>query len=425
MGRYVRNAGVRNLYKRGKVFYRVTLGKWESLHTSFKREAIARLREAEERDIAKKFLKQAGLEDVAAKLGRVEEKLEKIAAQPEQVATQQPEQKSLAPSIAKVERGDFVAASKAFLKQIPSSSKKTAGMWKTCNNALVGILQGATEFAEQDLKGMDLWEKFERITPSGVWNLYKDGAVGAPAPDQPLLHRKRAGKGAGNSSLNHLSAYLRKLVPYFAEMDFLPKHFIKNAEGIPKQEVHKRNPRIPTPDEMDHLAKEWESQDPKSAELLQFLRYSGARIAAALDKIKGLRWGMVDLDNRDFVLHQKGDKRHRVPIGPQLVALLRNMKKRAGGDTNALVFDFTSTDEDRAQFIMKAAAKKVGGNVVDMTHFHALKHYFKSVHQAAGTSDRTSDLLTFNKPAERSGSGDVYRHADYELMRQAVEKVRL
>ena len=130
MGRYVRNAGVRNLYKRGKVFYRVTLGKWESLHTSFKREAIARLREAEERDIAKKFLKQAGLEDVAAKLGRMEEKLEKIAAQPEQVATQQPEQKSLAPSIAKVERGDFVAASKAFLKQIPSSNKKTVGMWK-------------------------------------------------------------------------------------------------------------------------------------------------------------------------------------------------------------------------------------------------------------------------------------------------------
>ena len=134
---------------------------------------------------------------------------------------------------------------------------------------------------------------------------------------------------------------------------------------------------------------------------------------------------MVDLDNRNFILHQKGDQEERVPMGTQLVELLSNMKESAACDTNALIFDFTSTDEDRAQSVMMDAAKNVGGNVTDMTHFHALKHYFKSIHQAAGTPDRTSDLLTFNKPSTRDGSGDDYRHCDYEVMRKAVDEVRL
>ena len=59
--RYVRNDGIRGLYKRGKIFYRLKGGKWESLGTTVRREAIKLKRQLDERDIALKFQKITGL----------------------------------------------------------------------------------------------------------------------------------------------------------------------------------------------------------------------------------------------------------------------------------------------------------------------------------------------------------------------------
>lgn len=44
---------------------------------------------------------------------------------------------------------------------------------------------------------------------------------------------------------------------------------------------------------------------------------------------------------------------------------------------------------------------------------------------ARETNYYISDLLTFNAPAGRRGSGDVYRHDAYDVMRQYVERVTL
>jgi len=82
--RYVRNDGIRGLYKRGKIFYRLKGGKWESLGTTVRREAIKLKRQLDERDIALKFLQKNGLGELEASLRRVEEKVDAISTAPAQ-----------------------------------------------------------------------------------------------------------------------------------------------------------------------------------------------------------------------------------------------------------------------------------------------------------------------------------------------------
>jgi hypothetical protein len=112
-------------------------------------------------------------------------------------------------------------------------------------------------------------------------------------------------------------------------------------------------------------------------------------------------------------------------MGPQLRLLLLRWKEHTGSEGDARIFPFGSTREDRAQEILKEVASGLGGALKDIHHFHAFRHYFKTQHQRQGTPDHISDRLTFNAPTGRRGSGDVYRHDEYAVMRQSVERVRL
>jgi hypothetical protein len=59
--RYVRNAGIKKIYRRGKVYYYVKHGKWISLLTRDQSEARRQLERLREQEIGLKFLKKSGL----------------------------------------------------------------------------------------------------------------------------------------------------------------------------------------------------------------------------------------------------------------------------------------------------------------------------------------------------------------------------
>jgi integrase len=384
--RYVRNVGIKNLYRRGKVYYYLKYGKPISLHTRVRSEARRLLEQLNEQAIGLKFLEKTGLLQV----------LKNHAQNPE----------SLAPSFVKSRRPDFATFTRGFVARIACSSEDTRRMWRTCNNSLIELLGTIREFNGENFGSLDAWQKFLKLSPTGIWNALKE-------------------QGKGPATLNHFAAYLRILVPHLVERGFVPAWFESNLKGLKRLEVHARNPVIPTAEEMETLLSRCEARDWELGQMLRFFAYSGARKGAALGKVTGLIWSRIDFQHRNITLWQKGDQKRTVPMGPQLSQLLARWKARTGGEGEARVFPFGSNKENRAQKILKSVAQELGGSVAGMYHFHAFKHYFKTAHQRQGTPNDISDLLTFNRPAGRAGSGSVYRHGEYDVMRERVERVRL
>jgi integrase len=313
---------------------------------------------------------------------------------------------SLAPSLAKSRRPDFATFTRGFVARMSCSSEETRRMWRTCNNSLIKLLATIRQFEDEDFSSLDPWEKFLKLSPTGIWTALKK-------------------QGKGPATLNHVAAYLRILVPDLIEQGWAPPWFERNLKGLKRLEVHARNPIIPTAEEMESLLSRCEARDWELGQLLRFFAYSGARRGAALGNITGLVWSRINFDHREITLWQKGDQKRMVPMGGQLCDLLARWQKHTSGSGEQRVFPFGSTREDRAQEILKSVAEELGGPLAGMHHFHAFKHYFKTQHQRQGTPNDISDLLTFNRPAGRRGSGSVYRHGEYEVMRQCVERVTL
>jgi hypothetical protein len=408
----VRNAGHRNFYRRGRVYYRVKFGVWTSLRTTDRREALKRVRELETLEITAKALEKLGL---IARLHALEERIAEI--RPAAVT-----ENSLAPWNAKTERSDFATELQEFLSRMPTVAKGTKTMWGTAKNNLVRLLSNLTTFEGTAVTGTN-WEKFETLTPTGVWNAFR---AQAKPPRGKNPHYAAPQEKTGNSSANHMASFLRQFVPDFAERGFLPPSFISNAQSIPTLKVHPRDPRIPSPLQMDEFLRKCEERDWDIGQLLRFLAYSGARKATVFERERAVRWDQVDFEAGDIILQQKGDVRRRVPMGPQLHEVLRQWKIcRPPDEVDPRVFPFGSGREDRALEILKDVARHLGGSVSDMTILHSLKHYFKTQHQRQGTPDEVSDFLTFNSPSARRGSGNTYRHDSYSQARHWVQRVRL
>jgi integrase len=392
--RYVRSAGIKYLYRRGKIYYYVRHGKWTSLHTADRREARRRLAKLLEQAVTAKFLNESGLGHL----------LRAFAQNPS--APQGGQSGFLAANFANVHRPEFAAFTERFLARLTGPESQTPRMWKTCNNTLLELLRTLPEFGKEDLRGLDVWTKFLTLTPSGLWKALQL-------------------QGKGPSSLNHFASYLRKLVPKMVELGFAPASFATDAQGIKKLEVKAREPFIPSPTDMELLLRKCEDYDWELAQLPRAMVYSGARCGAFLHPKTGLRWPQVDFEHRDIIFTQKGNKRARVPMGPKLYQLLKRWQEHTGGHGDSLVFPFGSSKQDRIQAILKKACAELGGSLRDMNHFHAFKHYHKTQHQLAQMPDHISDFLTFNVPAGRRESGAVYRHADYEIARRWTERAKL
>lgn len=370
--RYVRNAGIPTLYKRGKVYYRVAGGVWESLRTSDKREAKRRLKELAERDIAKRFLAKAGLEGLAEKLDRVEKKIDQIATAPEQ--------KSLAPTFAKpLNRKSFAIEAQRFFETLACGREQTKKNSGTYHRTLVKLVAEAKTVGTEDVSGLDGWEKFERLGPSGIYGCYEAA-------------------GAGSASLYQFCCYLRKIVPDFCAKGFLPSWHLQNLENLPHVQTPGRDLHVPEPRWMAKLVARCKELDPESGELIEAFVNTGVRRSAFLGK-EGLRWENVDFGEKLFTIHLKGGKKHVLPMNGPFFRLLKSRLKRSDG--KGLVFPFGSTREDNTQEALKTASAELGRELRDMHFFHALRHYFRTQHMRQGTPTRICDALTGHSPPRR------------------------
>jgi hypothetical protein len=70
----VRNVGVKNLYRRGKVYYYVAHGKWTSLGTRDRSEARRQVAKLQEQQVALKFLRESGLLEILQEQVRYDSK---------------------------------------------------------------------------------------------------------------------------------------------------------------------------------------------------------------------------------------------------------------------------------------------------------------------------------------------------------------
>jgi integrase len=270
----VRNAGLKNLYRRGKVYYYVKHGKWISLLTRDRSEARRQLERLHEQELGLKFLKKSGLLEI----------LKNQAQNPD----------SLAPSFAKARRPDFRKFTRGFVARMACSIEDTRRMWKTCNNSLIQLLATIRQFEGEDFGSLGPWEKFLKLTPTGTWSVLKR-------------------QGEGPATLNHFAAYLRNLVPHLVERGLAPAWFESNLKGLKRLEVHARTPVIPTAEEMESLLARCEAHDWELGQLLRFFAYTGARRGAALGNTTGLVWSRIDFDHRTITLWQKGDQKRMVP----------------------------------------------------------------------------------------------------------------
>ena len=105
--RYVRNVGIKNLYRRGKVYYYVAHGRWTSLGTRDRAEARRQLAKLREQQITLRFLKKSGLL-------LLQKQPQNDARVPNSDAGG-----SLAPTFAKAALPDFAQFTREFVARMP------------------------------------------------------------------------------------------------------------------------------------------------------------------------------------------------------------------------------------------------------------------------------------------------------------------
>lgn len=106
-------------------------------------------------------------------------------------------------------------------------------MYATARNNLLKLFTRLRDAGEVKPDFSD-WAIVETLQPSGLWNAF----------------RKHGGR---DPSANHFQALLRKLIPHLVENGWLSRSLAPNALSIPKLVIPPRNPRIPSPAEMEAL----------------------------------------------------------------------------------------------------------------------------------------------------------------------------
>jgi hypothetical protein len=260
-----------------QVYYRVRYGVWVSLRTTNRREALKRLRDLEAQELTANALKKLGL---IARLDALEQKISQVQTLPKEPG-------SLASCPANEDRGDFAVRLDECISRMQDLSAPTKTMWRTQRNKLVKLLSSITDFGTLDLRGLDLWEKFEKLEPSGAWNA------------NPRVR-------PGHSNANQMASFLRKFVADFVGRGFLPARFIANANTIKKLQVHARMPKLPSPAQMEEFLARCEQHDWKIGKMLRTLAYSGARKGIIFNRQRAQGWDNVDFETRAITFWQRG-----------------------------------------------------------------------------------------------------------------------
>jgi integrase len=129
--------------------------------------------------------------------------------------------------------------------------------------------------------------------------------------------------------------------------------------------VNPRTIRVPSVEVVEEFLQMVESEDPDGGAFLRFLTCSGVRLNGGI----GLRWKDIDFAAVEMNVLQKGGKRKIIPMTAEAVAVL---KSREG---KVKPFDLDQNAVERLERRMKRFAE---GFDIDLTFFHAFRHYFAS-----------------------------------------------
>ncbi len=267
------------------------------------------------------------------------------------------------------------------------------------DSGLVLLSAGTREMAARGKRAIARfatgWANFE---PVRIWSEYRATGIG------------RQGKELG-SAANHLRWYLMKFVPWSVKRGFLGEDALESLAKIPRLKVNPRRIRVPSAAVVGEFLAMVESEDADGGAYLRFLTSTGLRRSGAAD----LAWSDIDFAEGTMAVTQKGGRKKVIPMTPEAVAVLRGRH----GLPRPWAMDIKAIE--RLERRMKRFAKGLG---IDLTTFHAFRHYFASRCLLAG--------LTVQEVATLLGHSDggvlvlqTYGHICGAHLRQAVAGLRL
>ena len=221
------------------------------------------------------------------------------------------------------------------------------------DRGLILLAKGTKEMAVRGRKAIERFAKgWEDFSPVAIWNDYRETGL------------ERQGALLG-SAANHLLWYLGKFIPWAAKRGFVGADAMESLAEIPRLSVNSRTIRVPSVEVVEEFLAMVESEDPDGGAYLRFLTTSGVRLSGGI----GLRWKDIDFAAAQMALVQKGGKRKIIPMTAEAVEVL---KSREG---KVKPFDLDQNAVERLERVMKRFAK---GFKIDLTFFHAFRHYFAS-----------------------------------------------
>ena len=221
------------------------------------------------------------------------------------------------------------------------------------DRGLVLLSDGTKEMAERGRKAIERFSKgWEGFSPVEIWNAYRETGL------------ERQGELLG-SAANHLLWYMEKFVPWAAKRGLVGADALESLAKIPRLAVDARSIRVPSVAVVEEFLQMVESEDPEGGAFLRFLTVSGVRLNGGL----GLQWKDIDFAAVEMKVRQKGRKLKIIPMTAEAVAVL---KSRLG---KVKPFALDENAVDRLERRMKRFAK---GFDIDLTFFHAFRHYFAS-----------------------------------------------
>jgi len=247
-------------------------------------------------------------------------------------------------------------------------------------------------------KILEYAKKFKDFDALDVWKAYRASGI------------KTRGKPLG-SACNHMKWYLGQFVPWAVSKGYLPDTAKDSLEKIKQVRVNPRRIRIPSIETIEEFLAMVSSEDPDGAEFLRFLASCGLRITAA----RSLRRRDIDFERMTMLVTMKGGREIVLPLTQEALAILISRRDKE------MPWSFDDAAIERLNKRMKKFAK---GFDIDLTYFHAWRHYFASRCLLHG--------LTVQEVAELLGHSDkgevalrTYGHICKEHLKNAVAGLRL
>jgi len=261
------------------------------------------------------------------------------------------------------------------------ANKGTREMFATAKSAIIKHCTG--------------WESF---APAKVWQDYRVSGI------------SRTGQEYGSAS-NQVRWFLRKFVPWAISKGFLSPSVAEELKGIPLVKVNPRRVRIPPMGLVEEFLQMVSREDEEAGAFLRFLTCTGLRLTAA----NQMQWRHFDLRVPQMVVKQKRGRECVIPMTAEAVEILESRKR------HTMPFGFDQPALDRIERRMK---KYATGLELDLTYYHAFRHYFASVCLMNGMSVQEAAKLLGH-----SDNGELvlrtYGHICGDHLRSAVATLRL